>query len=267
MYREDELKHYGVKGMKWGVRRRREALNAYSGARKSSAAKTGVGRRLDAKKAYNKSMKDSNDANKNIVKDKWNNLSDKQKKAIKIGAAAAGTALAAYGAYKLGSTAIRNKNFELSVAKGKVEARNYLDANRNNVVGLSVFKDGTSTVEQRYGNGNRVVTKFASEKAGRDFYKSLNIKDDLAERHADRIIDNHVSRAQNATLREATRNVADHYTGGRVSEAQKLREVRATAREATARAREQAQMDYINRSISRGQNHTIDIDDLRRKRR
>jgi hypothetical protein len=43
------------------------------------------------------------------VKDKWNGLSDKQRTAIKVGAAVAATALVAYGAYKIDNKIFTDK--------------------------------------------------------------------------------------------------------------------------------------------------------------
>lgn len=64
---DNELMHYGVKGMKWGVRKA-----------KRSASKDGSAAKMKKK-----------------------GLSDKQKRAIKIGAVAAASVLVAYGGYKL----------------------------------------------------------------------------------------------------------------------------------------------------------------------
>lgn len=65
----DVLVHYGVKGMKWGIRKDRNSLG-YS-------------------KTYNKTKKHV--------------LSDRQKRALKIGAAIIGTGLLVYGGYKVRS--------------------------------------------------------------------------------------------------------------------------------------------------------------------
>lgn len=69
----NELYHHGVKGMKWGIRKKYKPHP-----------------RKPAKK------QDEVDDSKSKLK-----LTDKQKKAIKIGAAVAATALVAYGGYKL----------------------------------------------------------------------------------------------------------------------------------------------------------------------
>lgn len=72
----DELCHFGVKGMKWGVRKRRPTSSvSMNGAKKTKKQRPNDQGVESARRS-------------------------KMKKAVKIGAAAAGTALVIYGAYK-----------------------------------------------------------------------------------------------------------------------------------------------------------------------
>lgn len=83
MYRR-ELRHYGVKGMKWGVRRYQDKNGRLTSA---------------GKKRYSTNSKNNDEATPEEQQKRG--LTDKQKKILKVGAIAAGTALAAYGTYKL----------------------------------------------------------------------------------------------------------------------------------------------------------------------
>lgn len=87
--RSDEyLKHHGILGMKWGKKNGPPypiGVSAHSQSEK--------------KAGWRKSLDKSDYENQNG--DKKKELSDKQKKAIKIGAAVAVTALATYGTYRL----------------------------------------------------------------------------------------------------------------------------------------------------------------------
>lgn len=74
-----ELYHYGVKGMKWGVRRQQQKNGSLATAGRKKYS--GAGRLTESEMQAAKKAK--------------------VKKAVKIGAAVAGTALAAYGTYKL----------------------------------------------------------------------------------------------------------------------------------------------------------------------
>lgn len=78
-YRYYELCHHGILGQKWGIRR----FQNKDGSLTSSG-----------KIRYSNRTNHTSDKNRK-------GLSDKQKKALKIGLAAFGTAVAAYGAYKL----------------------------------------------------------------------------------------------------------------------------------------------------------------------
>lgn len=100
-----ELYHWGVKGMKWGRRKSRPI--AVSGTRRSSSATTvDPAAQREARKA-------------------------KAKKAAKIGAAVVGSALAAYGAYKV-SKALKNKAYRVAHDRGVKAASKYLEGYKKN---------------------------------------------------------------------------------------------------------------------------------------
>lgn len=103
LYHADDkvLMHYGVKGMKWG---RRKALQ--------------VG--LSNGRRGGKNSVSSNDTDAKQAR------KQKIKKAVKIGAAVAATALAAYGAKKFHDV-VRDKNLSQHIAKGREISKNLIN--------------------------------------------------------------------------------------------------------------------------------------------
>jgi hypothetical protein len=98
--RSNELYHWGVKGMKWG-KRKAQPVAVNSTRRSSTSTNIDPVAQREARKT-------------------------KIKKAVKIGAAVAGTALAAYGAYKL-DKALKNKAYSVAHARGVAAASKFME--------------------------------------------------------------------------------------------------------------------------------------------
>ena len=101
------LKHHGILGQKWGVRRYQNSDGSLTS---------------EGKKRY---------SNQSGSKEKFH-LTDNQKTALKIGVAVAGTALAAYGAYHISTVAKVNNAFDKELTKKLLrEAEIYADPRLN----------------------------------------------------------------------------------------------------------------------------------------
>lgn len=110
----DEMYHYGVKGMKWGKRKAQLAA---------------VGTKI--RSGFNNAVKKRNTTPASTPEAQAAARKAKVKKAVKIGAAVAGTALAAYGSYKV-SKALKDKAFSVAHKRGTEAAAKYMSGYQQN---------------------------------------------------------------------------------------------------------------------------------------
>lgn len=152
----DELRHAGVKGMKWGVRRSRTA-QLYS---------DGVTRRRA------KTTPTTTESTKNTARKK--SSSGRGKRAVKIGAAIAGTALAAYGASKL----VRHLNAKKH-QRAALEALNNLSVHNQKGLNLSLNREMSSGLAISRAKGDSLGTAFknvirrSSSGLEKDYYEVM----------------------------------------------------------------------------------------------
>lgn len=152
LVRKDELYHYGVKGMKWGHRKNPEvaaARQTYKSAKKDwnrsynkaynysarhpISQYTSKKKRAESDKRWDDAQTklktyDKAKADYKQAKQDYRNSPEgqaaaaKRKKALKVGAAVAGTALAVYGGYKVNKY-VKTKNMEIAAEKGYESAK------------------------------------------------------------------------------------------------------------------------------------------------
>ncbi len=141
-----KLYHHGILGMRWG---RRNGPPYPLGASDHSASerKAGWRKSLDksGKEPHTKSRA-SNDSDK-----ERSGLSDKQKRAIKIGAAAVATTLAAYGTYRL----VKSGKLDNQIAAGKAKVEALLGKKKAGDAGDTEFAN--QKVKSLLGQGQKAA--------------------------------------------------------------------------------------------------------------
>lgn len=170
------LMHFGVPGMKWGRRKQRPVSS--TGSRNVSQSQ-----QKEARKA-------------------------KAKRAVKIGVAVAGTALAAYGASKL----IKNKNMKIQTEKGKKAADKYIRDHERTIKSATTYKNGVTEVYAKSKKGSLTYTT----KNSIDQVRRSNDVYNASVREGGRGIYKHyVNNAKKANTRQAAKNVVKYYKNKR----------------------------------------------------
>lgn len=179
IYANGELYHYGVKGMKWGVRRYQN--------KDGSLTDTGKRRAINREaKQYRKELYKEHNLTRKLAKEESSNwkkgrleeagikdttMTDQQKKMIKAGAAVAGAALVAYGGYKL----YESGKLDDLISKGSAETDTLMnsfgstktaDINRINIDRASVTRATVNKSRIKIDDlseGTRLIKKMQSD--------------------------------------------------------------------------------------------------------
>ena len=180
---QNELYHHGIKGQKWGVRRYQNKQGGYlPGAegryytpvgRKRSANTVGGSGNSSRPNKVNRSVKKSTskDTKSNYDERLKAERREKLKKYAKIGAAAVGVGLVAYGAYKLKSAKVQNslqykRNVDTVLKKGTMLSTLSYDADRTK--GADMFFATHTKLDQHQYNAlfNKPIKEYLYDEAG-----------------------------------------------------------------------------------------------------
>lgn len=195
---EDELYHYGVKGMKWGVRRQKIASKGDTVPRETSrkgyGVRTHIGKGGSTRKYTRDMYRTQVTLNGKTMKEHASNASKsaqakvqqtkqklstpeakaKMKKAAKVGAAVAGTALAVYGGYKFHQY-VRNENFKVRQEQGHDAATAWIQKNGVDSYTTITYHPGgkqSMTVVQNSSRIRDTFSKAAANKAKNDSFRT-----------------------------------------------------------------------------------------------
>lgn len=135
----NELYHHGVKGQKWGVRRYQNEDGSLTNAGKKRYAPKETdsnvtkGVKKDLATMSNQEFKNKYSVSKTTYMKRVDRYGDPyeargKRTALIVGASLIGTAVAAYGGYKL-SQVVKNKAYEKSLRLGKIELERFLSKN------------------------------------------------------------------------------------------------------------------------------------------
>lgn len=222
-YYNDELMHYGVKGMKWGVRRRSDqptfrqaskkaradGLAARKAARDSGQL-NGIGAIRKGNKIQRDAAKASLKEQKQAAKQQKKPMSTKKK--VAIGAAATAAIVGgAYGAYKLNKL-VKNKNFNIARENGRKAADKWLSSRGAfESVGYSTYKDGRSVLNAKMMDGTSNTMHFKNKDSAKKAYDMYKSQNQMLEDSAQKIRDSYLNKARNESFRSAAKNVLKYY--------------------------------------------------------
>lgn len=159
---ENELYHYGVKGMKWGVRKARPQTSVSRPFGRQTAYNTRSAAKPSARSSARSGGTSGSVNNSQSVEQRRQVRIAKAKKAAKIGAAVAGTALAAYGTYKL-ARYMQDKRSQAAMRK----AQDYVNNNIFRNVGQTNFKDGSVRFDYANKAGDQFTFKGSRNQVGK----------------------------------------------------------------------------------------------------
>lgn len=181
----NELKHFGVKGMKWGVRKERPSMGgrlhrlAAANYNLNARAYDRLGNKTLAsmnRAAANKSLKkaSASDARKQAKIEAKNNRTPEEKaaarkqaakKAAIIGGTAAAAGLAAYGVYKYKKLTgeMHEMNSSINLGKNFTESLRKQNLNANSANPIKSAKVGYLGNDFKYHEATKVATKNGSE--------------------------------------------------------------------------------------------------------
>ena len=167
-----ELYHYGIPGMKWGIRKAKSQVALARTARRQSQATQNMNSSRDAYKQAKSQYKQAKKAERSSAEAKAERAA-RAKRAAKIGAAAAVTALAVYGAYKLNKY-VKTKNCQIAAQRGYDYANKQFDS-LNRAIATQGNSGAFKNVTLRSGAADRAKSyaKAASEDKFRTAAKNV----------------------------------------------------------------------------------------------